>query len=236
MNKERTVQEDEELRKICEDYLRFGEMGDEGVLLKEVLEIINILRLYEAGYSLSEAKLLVESLDTQKKMKEWNKSNKEVVSLKTLNDFKLVVDREVEKLINLGFYTERKFSFSSYKDKSGKIVPTYIVFKEGIITLLLKESAVVRHIITRFLSMVQDKHLEIIKDYMAKDSEFFSILEVRKIYDLPMEGEELWSELCLASADLKIFPRKEKGFFNGRETTYNRYHKSVWKKVFGIEL
>lgn len=83
-------------------------------------------------------------------------------------DLMTKIRKEVETLKSLGLSTERNFSFSEYKDKSGKTNPTFLMNRDGILQIASSESVYVRAKIIEYINALENK-LKQRESYMIDD-------------------------------------------------------------------
>ena len=72
--------------------------------------------------------------------------------------------------------------------------------------------------------------LEKEKDVYIKDSNFYSIRDIRELLGGSIEIDT--DKLKEKSYELGLSIKQEKGYFNSKLTYYNRYHFLVWVKVY----
>ena len=91
-----------------------------------------------------------------------NKLRAEEGNRKELNKFDLLkkIRKEVETMKKLGLSTDRKFSVSEYKDKSGKTNPTFLMNRDGILQIASSESVYVRAKIIEYINALETKIVE----------------------------------------------------------------------------
>lgn len=75
-------------------------------------------------------------------------------------DLMTKIRKEVETLKSLGLSTERNFSFSEYKDKSGKTNPTFLMNRDAILQIAASESVYVRAKIIEYINALENKIVE----------------------------------------------------------------------------
>ena len=67
------------------------------------------------------------------------------------------VKKEVNTMKTLGLDTEVNFYFSEYKDKSGKMNPTYLMNRDAILQMAASESVYVRAKIIEYINVLENK-------------------------------------------------------------------------------
>lgn len=83
-----------------------------------------------------------------------NEGNKAVLQHKNLM---AKIAKEIDILKNAGISSELNFKLGSYKDKQNQERPCYSLTREGVWTLLMTESAVVRHKTMEYINKLEQK-------------------------------------------------------------------------------